>query len=196
MGSTGMDDGIRADFLTEAGELMETLGGQLVELERRPDDRELLNAVFRAFHTVKGGAGFLQLSPVVGLCHAAEDVFGMVRAGQRRLDAPLMDATMQSLDQLQRMLSQVSEGHDPDPAPPELIEALSRQEKPAAENPVAAESPGTAQQAAGGAAISDDEFERLLDELHGTSAPGCSALPCPSPAAVAAVAPGPAASSA
>ena len=59
------DDDIRADFIAEAGELIERLGGQLVELESRPQDTELLNAIFRAFHTVKGGAGFLNLQGFV-----------------------------------------------------------------------------------------------------------------------------------
>src|SRR3546814_17877253 len=77
------DDDIRSDFLAEAGELVEQLATQLMALERNPQDSELLNAVIRAFHTVKGGAGFLQLPALVELCHAAEDVLNAVR-GQRR----------------------------------------------------------------------------------------------------------------
>jgi two-component system chemotaxis sensor kinase CheA len=68
------DSELRDDFLAEAGELVQRLGEQLVELERAPDDAELLNAVFRAFHTVKGGAGFLALEPMVQMCHHAEDL--------------------------------------------------------------------------------------------------------------------------
>ena len=60
----GDDEDILQDFLVEAGEILEHLSEQLVELEQRPDDRELLNAIFRGFHTVKGGAGFLQLNLV------------------------------------------------------------------------------------------------------------------------------------
>ncbi|MEO7051163.1 MAG: Hpt domain-containing protein, partial [Rhodanobacter sp.] len=65
---------LRQDFLVEAGELLDRLGEQLVALEATPRDSELLNAVFRAFHTVKGGAGFLALEPMVLLCHHAEDL--------------------------------------------------------------------------------------------------------------------------
>lgn len=54
------DEEILQDFLVEAGEILEQLSEQLVELESRPDDMDLLNAIFRGFHTVKGGAGFLQ----------------------------------------------------------------------------------------------------------------------------------------
>ena len=54
------DEEILQDFLVEAGEILELLSEQLVELESSPDDMALLNAIFRGFHTVKGGAGFLQ----------------------------------------------------------------------------------------------------------------------------------------
>lgn len=79
------DDDILQDFLVEAGEIIEALGEQLVELERRFDDVDLLNAVFRGFHTVKGGAGFLGLTPLVEVCHRAEDVFNILRQGRGRL---------------------------------------------------------------------------------------------------------------
>ena len=50
------NDEILQDFLVEAGELLEALNEQLIDLEQNPDDRNLLNAVFRSFHTIKGGA--------------------------------------------------------------------------------------------------------------------------------------------
>ena len=53
-----VDEEILQDFLVEAGEILELLSEQLVELENNPNDTELLNAIFRGFHTVKGGAGF------------------------------------------------------------------------------------------------------------------------------------------
>jgi two-component system, chemotaxis family, sensor kinase CheA len=46
----------------------------------------LLNAVFRSFHTIKGGAGFLNLNNLVAVCHRAEDVFNVLRQGQRQVD--------------------------------------------------------------------------------------------------------------
>ena len=67
--SFGADEEILQDFLVEAGEILELLSEQLVELESRPDDMNLLNAIFRGFHTVKGGAGFLQLNELVECCH-------------------------------------------------------------------------------------------------------------------------------
>ena len=69
-----VDQDILQDFLIEAGEILELLSEQLVDLEQSPDDPDLLNAIFRGFHTVKGGAGFLQLSPLVDCCHVAENI--------------------------------------------------------------------------------------------------------------------------
>ena len=66
-----MDDEILQDFIVEAGEIIENLNEQLVQIEKTPDDKDLLNSIFRGFHTVKGGTGFLQLSSLVEVCHAA-----------------------------------------------------------------------------------------------------------------------------
>jgi len=200
--SSAVDDDIRADFLVEAGELMQKLGEQLVELEQRPDDRELLNSVFRAFHTVKGGAGFLQIAPMVELCHAAEEVFGVVRSGARAVDADLMDATMQSVDQLQTMLDQIGAGNEATSAPPELIVALRQGAQGPAEAKSAAPAPEAvkpkakakskakskaaaekAPTAAQSNTITDDEFEALLDQLNGGGPPGVDTGAAPPPAA-------------
>ena len=72
--SIDADDEILQDFLIEAGEILERLNEELVELEQRPDDIDMLNAVFRGFHTIKGGASFLGLDGLVGICHVSEDV--------------------------------------------------------------------------------------------------------------------------
>ena len=105
-----LDDDILQDFLVEAGELMEQLGEQLVELEQAPEDKDLLNAVFRAFHTIKGGAGFVNLVPMVELCHRAEDVFNRLRQGERQIDADLMDAVLRALDVLNDQFDAVRAG--------------------------------------------------------------------------------------
>ena len=179
---TTTDDGILADFLTEAGELIERLGGQLVALEKNAADPELLNAIFRAFHTVKGGAGFLNLAAMVDLCHAAEDVFNALRSGKRKVDAPLMDAVLEASDHLQSMLGQVASGAAASAAPAELItrlHALVSAAPPIAPEIKLAPKPVVSQKAS--ETISEDEFEALLDELHGSGkAPGVAA---PAPAA-------------
>ena len=172
---------IAADFLIEAQEILDRLGEQLVTLEQDPSDSEQLNAVFRGFHTLKGGAGFLGIQPMVNLCHAAEETLGLVRAGQATLEPQHFDAAQQSLDWLQQMLDAIGAGEDPPHAPQILIDQFDVQghavPAPKPTNPPAA----GAAVASGGDLISDDEFEALLDQLHGDGVPTTVAAPSPAP---------------
>lgn len=93
-----IDDEIRQDFLIEAGELYDLLNDQLAELEKKPRDSELLNAIFRSFHTIKGGAGFLELMQMVEVCHRAEDVFDLLRKDEIEVDSALISVVFQVLD--------------------------------------------------------------------------------------------------
>ena len=168
--SFGADEEILQDFLVEAGEILELLSEQLVELESRPDDMNLLNAIFRGFHTVKGGAGFLQLNELVECCHIAENVFDILRKGERRVDSELMDVVLEALDAVNSMFSEVRERTALTPATPELLAALSRLAEPAGaeevapvEAPAEAEPEPVVEQATGD--ITDNEFEHLLGAL-------------------------------
>jgi len=161
---------IAAEFIIEAQE-----SEQLVALEQAADDSAQLNAVFRSFHTLKGGAGFLGIMPMVELCHAAEETLGAARAGKTALSSRHFDAAQQSLDWLQSMLDAVAAGTEPTSAPAELIAQFALEEQAAVTAPAAAEAD---------ALISDDEFEALLDQLHGTAIPGSHVpppLPTPAP---------------
>ncbi|MGH1472207.1 MAG: chemotaxis protein CheA [Cellvibrionaceae bacterium] len=120
------DYDILQDFLTEVGEILELLSEQLVELEQRPDDTDLLNAIFRGFHTVKGGAGFLQLDAMVECCHVTENLFDVLRNHKRKVTPSLMDVVLLSLDTINVQFDQVSNRIDPDPADPDLITALTK----------------------------------------------------------------------
>lgn len=170
------DDDILQDFLVEAGEILERLNGELVDLEQRPDDQDLLNAVFRSFHTVKGGASFLNLTPLVDVCHRAEDVFNVLRQGDRRVDPTLMDAVLRVLDVVNDMFACIQNGEEPEPAEPALLaqlEALAAPEGSDQAEVVAtpAVAPSTAEsteQASGD--ITDAEFEALLDSMEGNKA--------------------------
>ncbi len=172
------DEEILQDFLVEAGEILELLSEQLVDLENRPDDKDLLNAIFRGFHTVKGGAGFLQLNPLVDCCHAAENVFDTLRNGKRPVNADLMDVVLSALDTVNEMFDSVRSGEMPEPAEQTLLDslhhlALPEDEAPAVEAPAAeevsevAEETAAADETAGddNGDITDDEFEQLLDAL-------------------------------
>ncbi|MEA9797068.1 chemotaxis protein CheA [Xanthomonas campestris pv. raphani] len=129
---SAVPDEIAADFIVEAQEILDRLGEQLVSLEQAPDEADQLNAVFRGFHTLKGGAGFLAIKPMVELCHAAEETLGMARSGQAVLQAHHFDAAQQSLDYLQAMLDAMGSG-DPVPhAPASLIAQFDAKSGPPA----------------------------------------------------------------
>ena len=183
---SAVPDDIAADFIVEAQEILDRLGEQLVSLEQAPDDSEQLNAVFRGFHTLKGGAGFLAIHAMVELCHAAEDTLGKARSGEVHLLAQHFDAAQQSLDYLQDMLDAVGGGREPKHAPASLIaqfDASAPVVRAPAKTPAADDSLSL-----------EDEFEALLDQLHGDEAPGtrpsaapaAPARPAPAPKAVAA----------
>ncbi|MFL0799833.1 MAG: chemotaxis protein CheA [Agarilytica sp.] len=187
----GDDEEILQDFLVEAGEIIELLSEQLVDLEQRPDDKELLNAIFRGFHTVKGGAGFLQLNAMVDCCHVTENLFDILRNGQRSVTPELMDVVLQALDTVTNQFTQIQNGESPEPADPAIITQLERlvscedlaeggsegggeaaAEAPAEEAAAPAEQP-----AAGDPAIdiTDDEFEGFLDAINEEEAPAADA---------------------
>jgi two-component system chemotaxis sensor kinase CheA len=175
--SFGADEEILQDFLVEAGEILEQLSEQLVELESRPDDADLLNAIFRGFHTVKGGAGFLQLNELVECCHIAENVFDILRKGERRVDAELMDVVLEALDTVNSMFGQVRERSDITPATPELLAALSRLAEPASADEAAAALAPVVEAVAEAPSddITDQEFEQLLDSLNAVKAQAAGA---------------------
>jgi len=181
------DDEILQDFLVEAGEILEQLSEQLVDLENSPEDKDLLNAIFRGFHTVKGGAGFLQLTELVDCCHAAENVFDTLRNGHRIVDANLMDYVLSALDTVNEMFAAVNASEPLTPADADLIEKLHFYAKPASEtvgqeptehaepvveSPVEA-APAEAPAGEPGEDITDSEFEQLLDAIapEGETAP-------------------------
>jgi two-component system chemotaxis sensor kinase CheA len=165
-------DDIAADFLIEAREILDQLGEQMVALEHAPTDRNCLNTVFRGFHTIKGGAGFLDFVPMVHICHAVEDRLNVARDGTVPMDAAAFDDTQQSLDLLVDMLAAVSAGEEPEHAPPALLKSLR---DGAAGKAVAS---AGAHAAPAGGDIDDSEFEALLDSLHGSP----SAAPAPAAA--------------
>ena len=165
------DEDILQDFLVEAGEILENLSEQLVDLEQHPDDADLLNAIFRGFHTVKGGAGFLQLDALVNCCHVAENVFDTLRNHKRAVTSDLMDVVLEALDHVNSMFDEVRSREEPTPAPDELLEALKKYAQPETESAPEAEAGTSGSEQAGQGAegdpgdITDDEFEQLLDAL-------------------------------
>jgi len=186
-----LDDEILQDFLVEAGEILELLGEQLVALEQTPDDLDLLNAIFRGFHTIKGGAGFLAFDPLVGVCHKAEDVFDVLREGGRKVTPALMDVILEVVDVVNVMFDQIKVGNDPEEADENLLARLleytragantepETAEETVVETPATIadvveqefeamlDDPFTDEKTQGNDEITEDEFDHLLDELHG-----------------------------
>ena len=121
----GFDQEIIQDFLTESGELLDQLEGDLVELETRPEDPELLNQIFRALHTIKGSASFLALTNLVEIAHAAESALNAARSGQVVLGRPAMDLLLESTDLLKAQFEQLHAGDtDLRKAEPALVQKL------------------------------------------------------------------------
>lgn len=183
------DDEILQDFLIEAGEIIEKLSEELVELEQRPDDSDLLNAIFRGFHTVKGGAGFLQLDALVNCCHSAENVFDTLRNHKRKVDSDLMDVVLEALDNVNSMFGQVRNQEEPTSAPDELIKALDKLAVPASEDEAASDDSASGHQGQRLRPVAQNIMCRELADGGGLAASG-RAYQCVDAAFISPLAPG------
>ena len=112
------------DFLTEASDLLSDVDSKLMGLEKSPHDRDLLNVIFRGFHTIKGGAGFLNATELVTLCHLTENLFDKLRNGELVLTAELMDVIFSATGEVRQMFGALAQNRQPDAAPPHIIAAL------------------------------------------------------------------------
>jgi len=119
----GMEE-LMQDFLTEASDLLSDVDSKLMGLEKSPNDRDLLNVIFRGFHTIKGGAGFLNATELVTLCHLTENLFDKLRNGELVLTAELMDVIFAATGEVRQMFGSLAQNRQPDAAPPEMIAAL------------------------------------------------------------------------
>lgn len=189
--SFGDDEDILQDFLVEAGEILERLSQQLVDLEQRPDDTNLLNAIFRGFHTVKGGAGFLSLTPMVECCHVTENLFDILRNGKRTVTSELMDVVLNALDSVKQQFDALNAREEIQPVDPQLIVALERlvsceDLQDSAVSASSSTSAGVqpvdapvAETETPQVDITDDEFEKLLDAISDPKVPKSSPPPVP-----------------
>lgn len=167
----GMED-LLQDFLQEAHDLLSDVDNKLVDLEKMPDDRGLLNDIFRGFHTVKGGAGFLNASELVTLCHLTENLFDRLRNGELELTPELMDVIMAATKGVRDMFGELGQMVQPQPADPQVIAALQGAltgEMPAAPAPVVASASPAPEPVA--AAPGEPDWNELHAAVTGQAAP-------------------------
>jgi len=161
------------DFLQEASDLLSDVDNKLVDLEKMPDDRGLLNDIFRGFHTVKGGAGFLNATELVTLCHLTENLFDRLRNGELELTPELMDIIMAATKGVREMFGELGQMVQPQPADPGVIAGL--QSALSGEAPVAVvaiESPAQEAAPSTSAAVSGEpDWTALHAAVAGQPAP-------------------------
>ena len=119
----GMEE-LLQDFLTESSELLSDVDNKLVELEKYPEDKGLLNDIFRGFHTIKGGAGFLNATPLVTLCHRTENLFDKLRNGELQLNSHVMDVILDATGVVRDMFGDLAQSRMPAPAPQHILDNL------------------------------------------------------------------------
>ncbi len=103
---------ILEEFLIEAEEILSNLDQDLIELENNPDDKDLLNKIFRGMHTLKGGAGFLNLTTIVEIAHKIEDIFNKLRNDEMTLTPEMMDVIFEGVDKLKEAIEMLKESDE------------------------------------------------------------------------------------
>lgn len=101
-------------FLLETKEILETLNVDLMELEKRPNDLDLLNQIFRSFHTIKGTSGFLGLEKLPAVTHKCEDILNKLRKGEVQLNPELMDGIILGYDIIKDLLEKIENAQNED----------------------------------------------------------------------------------
>ena len=123
------DPSFYEDFLVEAQEHFEQIETNFLALEESPGDLDLLNAIFRSVHTIKGAAGFLGLAKVQSVAHIGENVLDNLRKGRMELSDRVMELLFETVDMLKILVEDVGvqvrkQGELADPDPSELIRNL------------------------------------------------------------------------
>jgi len=173
-----VDEEILQDFLVEATELVEQLDEQLTDLESDHENTELLSSIFRGFHTIKGGAGFLDVKPLIEVCHRAENIFDKIRNGELAYDGKTPELIMISFDVISDYLGDLRDGkrefEDADPQLLADLDAVWKSKSQAVEEVVIIEGDAALQLADGvdpDGDMTDDEFEALLNQRDATVSP-------------------------
>ncbi|MFZ1918089.1 MAG: chemotaxis protein CheW [Terriglobales bacterium] len=120
-------DDIVKEFLVESHENLDRLDREVVELEKKPSDREILASVFRTIHTIKGTSGFLSFGKLEAVTHVGESLLARLRDGQLSLNPERTTALLALVDAVRQMLAAIQEtGQDGDADHSELVASLTR----------------------------------------------------------------------
>jgi two-component system chemotaxis sensor kinase CheA len=173
----GMED-LLQDFLVEATDLLSGVDNKLVELEKDPQDKRLLNDIFRGFHTIKGGAGFLNAMELVTLCHLTENLFDKLRNGELKVGNEVMDVIMAATGTVRDMFGHLERGVQPPPADGGLLASLRAAIAGELTVPAAADVPAVAAVSTASAAPAGPapDWGQLYNAVTG-AAPAAAAAP-------------------
>ena len=162
----GMED-LLSDFLLEAGEMLSEVDSKIMDLENTPEDGSLLNEIYRGFHTIKGGAGFLNANELVELCTITENLFDKLRNRELVLTTELMVVIFSATAEVRTMFGALQQNLQPSKAPGDLIDALnailSGDEDALPSTSFLSHGPGTMEVADQGSADWDKVYKSLTD---------------------------------
>ena len=168
----GMED-LLQDFLVEATDLLSGVDNKLVDLEKNPADRGLLNDIFRGFHTIKGGAGFLNATELVTLCHLTENLFDKLRNGEMEVNNEAMDVILAATGTVRDMFGYLERGAQPAPAPADLLASLRAAIAGELRGAVSAQAATPALAPSAAASASEPDWQQLFQAV--TAAPAALA---------------------
>jgi two-component system chemotaxis sensor kinase CheA len=174
------------DFVIEALELATNVEEHLLTLERRPDDKETLNAVFRSFHTIKGGAGFMSLPAMVSACHLTENLFDALRTGAAPVTPLAIEAALQASGFVADQLTELANGASPEslsamPAALEDILTQAIEGKTTQVAPAAVPAPLVVVAATQAVATTDSAGMLDWDALYAAVVPGAAPVDAKAP---------------
>jgi two-component system chemotaxis sensor kinase CheA len=111
-----LEQDVLREFLLESTENLNRLDSEIIELEQRPADKELLASVFRTIHTIKGTCGFLGFPILERIAHQAENLLSLLRSGERRFSDHLAAVILECVDAIRKILAnlEASEKEGPD----------------------------------------------------------------------------------